>query len=335
MYDHFIAVDWAQSNMAIARMTFKFDRIVTIDVPADIVELKIYLANLKGKKIMALEESNPAQWLYTELKDCVDELIICDPRRNRLLLEGAKNDKIDAEKIVKLLRGGLLKPVYHSGDQFIYLRKLVSGYEDVVKAGVRLKNQRSALFRGNGLDKSEKTLNGSCDQFVLSGLDNGIEGYGKEKKRYEDEFEALRKKHKTIKNLETIPGIGTIGAVKIAAAVVDSRRFANKGAFLCYCGLIQLEKISGGKIYGKRTPQYNRRLKEIFKIAAVATINGDSSTNPMTSYYQYLIREKRYPDHNARHALARRIAVLTLGVLKSGKKFEEKRLKAFQQKIDL
>ena len=36
MFDHYVAVDWALSNMAIARMTKKSDEIKVIDVPADI-----------------------------------------------------------------------------------------------------------------------------------------------------------------------------------------------------------------------------------------------------------------------------------------------------------
>ena len=60
--------------------------------------------------------------------------------RNRLLSEGVKTDRIDAEKLVQLLRARLLKEVFHSGHTFIYLRKVISGYEDTIKAGVRVKN---------------------------------------------------------------------------------------------------------------------------------------------------------------------------------------------------
>ncbi len=124
--------------------------------------------------------------MYSELKDSVDELIVCDPLRNRLLSEGAKTDKIDAEKLVLLLRSGLLKPVFHSGDEFIYLRKIVSGYEDVVKRGVRVKNQRSALFRASHLDAKKQTqLKLAEDKFVLEGLDKA---YGEEKARYDTNY---------------------------------------------------------------------------------------------------------------------------------------------------
>ena len=67
---------------------------------------------MKGSICLTIEETTTSQWLYTELKDCVEKLVICDPYRNRLLSEGAKTDKIDAEKLVKLLKADLLKEVF-------------------------------------------------------------------------------------------------------------------------------------------------------------------------------------------------------------------------------
>jgi len=45
----------------------------------------------------------------------------------------AKTDKIDAEKLVKLLKADFLKEVYHSNSDFIELRKIVSAYEDLMR----------------------------------------------------------------------------------------------------------------------------------------------------------------------------------------------------------
>ncbi len=60
-YDHYIAIDWAISNMAIARMTKKSSRVKVIDVPSDILELQFYLKNLKGTKILTIEETTTSQ----------------------------------------------------------------------------------------------------------------------------------------------------------------------------------------------------------------------------------------------------------------------------------
>ncbi len=158
-YDHYIAIDWSILNMAIARMTKKSNKIIIIDVPSDVVELQTYLKNLRGTKILAIEETSTSQWLYTELEGYVEKILICDPYRNRLLGEGAKTDKIDAAKLVHLLKAGLMKEVYHSAEKFIYIRRVVSGYDDMVKAGVRLKNQRYALLRTCGKNGKEKDIN--------------------------------------------------------------------------------------------------------------------------------------------------------------------------------
>lgn len=321
MFDHYIAVDWAQSNMAIARMTGSAKKINVIDVPSDIKALKLYLGQLKGKKILTVEESTSSQWLYTELKTSVDEMIVCDPYRNHLLNEGAKSDKIDASKTVQLLRGGLLKPVFHSGDDFIHLRKLVSGYIDLVKAGTRLKNQRSALYRAFGKEVSEEAVGGESEKFVLSGINRGILSNETERERYEDEFKKLSKKHKMISLLKSLPGIKDINAVKIAAIVVDPRRFPTTGHFWIYCGLMTQDRTSGGRSYGKKTPRYCRVLKEVFKTAASTCIQEDKN-NPMRDYYLYVLNEKKLVDFQARNAVARRLATLAWGILKSGKKFD-------------
>lgn len=321
MFDHYIAVDWAQSNMAIARMTACSNKITTIDVPSDVKELRLYLEKLKGKRILTFEESTASQWLYTELRESVDELIVCDPYRNHLLKEGAKSDKIDAAKTVQLLRAGLLKPVFHSGDDFIHLRKLVSGYTDLVKAGVRLKNQRSALFRATGQEPGEVKLGGAADKFVLDGIERAITSYERERARYDEEFKSLSKKYKAISLLKSLPGIKDINAVKIAAFVVDPRRFPTVGHFWSYCGLIKLDRVSGGRSYGKKSPRCCRTLKSVFKTAAVTSAREDKN-NPMRDYYLHLVNEKKLVDYHARNAVARRIATLAWGILKTGKRFD-------------
>jgi hypothetical protein len=59
------------------------------------------------------EEGTWPAWLYDLLKPHVTTIVVCNPRRNALLKEGNKSDRIDARKLSELLRGNLLKPVYH------------------------------------------------------------------------------------------------------------------------------------------------------------------------------------------------------------------------------
>ncbi len=253
IYDHYIAIDWAAANMAIARMTKKSNKINVIDVPSNIKELQQYLRNLKGSKILTIEETTTSQRLYTELRNHVNKVFICDPLRNRLLTEGPKTDKIDASKLVQLLRAGLLKKVYHSNDKFLYLRRLVNGYE---KKDVRLEYQ--------------------SEQFVLDCLGRQIKANEEEKQSYEKEFKLLSRKYPEIRHQKSLPGIGDIHAVKIVARVITPWRFVNKGHYLSYAGLIKLKKISGGRCYGKKNSRYSRQLKNVYKMGVMSALGGNN-----------------------------------------------------------
>jgi transposase len=318
-YYHYIAVDWSIKNMAIARMTAKSNKVTVVDVPSDVAELKLYLDSLRESKMLALEETTTSQWLYTELKDHVDRLVICEPVRNHLLSEGAKDDKIDATKLVQLLRANLLKEVYHSTEKFLELRRLVSGYDDLVKAMVRLKNQRYSLLRASGMTGKEPIgvcLTGTVEQRVMEGIERQLK---REKEIYEGDFEKLARKHAEIRNQKSLPGIGIIGAIKIVSRVVSPSRFIDAGHYLSYAGLVKLERKSGGVLYGRKDSRYSRDLKSVYKIGAVTAIGGN---NPINDYYEHLMREKGYPDYQARHKAARRLAILSLGVFKSGKRYQ-------------
>ncbi len=102
MYDHYIALDWAKCNIALAKMTGRSSKVTVHESHSDIRDLRAYLKRLKGRKIFTVEETASSQWLYMELKPFVTKLIVCDPYRNRLLSEGPKNDRIDAIKLVRI-----------------------------------------------------------------------------------------------------------------------------------------------------------------------------------------------------------------------------------------
>lgn len=137
-YDHYVAIDWAQSVMAVAHARRRETMAEVFERPANIKALQEYLQAMRGRIIITFEESGSAPWLYLELVDFAERIVICDPFANRLMQHGPKTDKLDAGKLCDLLRAGLLKEVYHSASALYELRQLVSGYQDVVRAGVRV-----------------------------------------------------------------------------------------------------------------------------------------------------------------------------------------------------
>src|SRR5260221_14570754 len=54
-----------------------------------------------------------AAWLYDLLKPYVTEVVVCNPRKNALLKDGSKSDRIDARKLAEQLYMNKIKSVYH------------------------------------------------------------------------------------------------------------------------------------------------------------------------------------------------------------------------------
>jgi len=65
-----------------------------------------FVHGLRGELHITWEEGTWAAWLYDLLKPHVHQVLVCDPRRNALLKEGNKSDKVDACKLADLLRTG-------------------------------------------------------------------------------------------------------------------------------------------------------------------------------------------------------------------------------------
>src|SRR5271169_2412954 len=74
-----------------------------------------FIGGLGGSLLVTFEEGTSAAWLYDLLKPHVAHVLVCDPRKNALLKDGSKSDRIDARKLAELLRSNLLSPIYHGG----------------------------------------------------------------------------------------------------------------------------------------------------------------------------------------------------------------------------
>ena len=287
-----------------------------------------YVRSVGGTKKLTFEECELSNWLYSLIKDEVDELVVCNPVANREYKK-KKTDKLDARKLAKLLRGEFLTPVFHDGSAREQLRSLMSGYEDLVSDSVRLKNRYKSLFRKEGkkisgekLYKDESFLDDFKRRdfrFIGERVYRVLCCMEEERKKYVKEIMRVSKQFKEIKLLKSIPGIGSLQAPKILAQVIDPNRFLNKYKYFSYCGLVRHKRSSGGKEYGSAKIWGNRRLKCVYKMAAHSILKG---TSGLRKYYDYL-RAKGTNDKAAKNAVSRMVAAISLGVLKNNRRYDD------------
>ena len=111
MATYYIGADVHSNNTELA-FEQRGKIVARYSVPTTIPAISTVLSSVQGKKILAIEEGPMAGWLYRNLNQEVDKLIVSDPRRNKLITsEGDKDDKIDADKLASLLRGNFIKAV--------------------------------------------------------------------------------------------------------------------------------------------------------------------------------------------------------------------------------
>jgi len=315
-YDYYLGLDYSQTGYSLSRLTGKMQEPEIVRGSNRVEEIQEEIKKLKGKKILTIEETTSTHWLYVELKDYVEKIVVCDPYRNSLLGEGPKDDDIDAGKLSILLRGGFLKEVYHTDklEEYYMIRKLISSYEDLIKRGVRIKNQQSSIYRsmGKSYKKKEYLGNNSTVNFIERQQNRSIKQYEEQRKEYIEEFEKLRKKIPVIEYMCKVSGIETISAVKIYGIVIEARRFSTKYKYWGYCGLVKHQKFSGNRNYGKRKTRYSRVLKSVYKTAALASIRSKSDIG---EYYKELLT-RGISEDKARNQISRYIAKVTLAIMK-------------------
>lgn len=283
------------------------------------------------------------------MKPHVAECVVCNPRRNKLLEDGNKADVIDVRKLSQLLRAGLLHPVYHGDHGTRALKELAQNYESLVSDRVRVKNRIKAIYRGRGIscEGEEVYQRGKRSKWLAQLRESGVHRRAESLYQQLESLEPLvttarnqmlreSRKQKATRTLKQVPTLGSIWAALIVATVDTPHRFRTKRQFWAYCGLAVVTRSSAdywfdkqGELRKSRRPaatrglnqNYNRRLKKIFKCAAIV----GTLREPFKPYYEQLLAKGLRPEL-ARLTLARKISAITLAVWKKGERFDPEKL---------
>ncbi|MGB9105166.1 MAG: transposase, partial [Terriglobales bacterium] len=99
-----------------------------------------FIGGIRGELNVTLEEWTCAAWLHDLLEPHVHRVVVCDPRKNALLKQGSKSDKVDARKLADLLRTNMLSPVYHGQTGVGALREMARSYLALTQDTTRVMN---------------------------------------------------------------------------------------------------------------------------------------------------------------------------------------------------
>jgi transposase len=145
--EKYIGLDVHQATIVVAVMDSTGKLVMESILETKAATILQFFAGLRGTLSVTFEEGTWSAWLYDLLHSRVDKLVVCNPRKNALLKDGNKSDRIDARKLADLLRGNQLKPVYHGETGVRMLRELSRSYLTIVKDLSRVMNRLKAVYR--------------------------------------------------------------------------------------------------------------------------------------------------------------------------------------------
>lgn len=175
-----------------------------------------------------------------------------------------KSDKIDSEKLARLIRGGNfpLSHVYPSEGRAArdlmrrrthLVRRRAEAlthiqlvhYQHNLPKPTNIKYKANRTTVGEGLTDPCDLLNVAVDLKMIEALDEQI-------RRVENFLQKTAKidDYQTFHRLRTIPGIGAILAMTIMYEIGELKRFKQVGDFLSYSRLVGGTHTSAGKSYG-------------------------------------------------------------------------------------
>jgi transposase len=309
-----------------------------------------FVQGVRGNLYVTFEEGTWAAWLYDLLKPHVTKLVVCDPRKNALLQEGNKSDKIDARKLADLLRGGYLRSVYHGENGLRTLKELARSYLTISKDLTRVMNRVKALYRGWGIPCGGQQVyaprhrSGWLNKIGEAGVRRRAEFFYQQLDALRPLRQAVRRdllaesrKQSASKLLRQIPALGPIRVALLIALIQTPYRFRTKRQLWTYSGLAiethdsaQYRYVAGQLQRSKKPQQlrglnenHNHDMKAIFKSAAIMA---STREGPFHDFYQGLLTKGMRPAM-ARLTLARKIAAITLILWKKGAHFDVEQLK--------
>jgi transposase len=342
-------MDVHQASIVIVVLNGAGRLVETITIQTGAAAVRSYLPRLKGRVYVAFEEGTQAQWLYDLVQPLVTDVIVCDPRQNRLLATGNKSDRIDAQKLAELLRNGSLKAVDHRDHGVRALKELVRNYECLVADTTRVMRRLKAIYRGRAIacqgheiyrqDRKTKWLRKLSERGAKARAGYLYEQLAALRPlRQKAKVAMLReaRRQAAYRCLLSVPRLGAISVAQLLAIVGTPHRFRSKRQFWTYVGLAVVTRSTGdqevvkGVLRRKRRPaatrglnrNHNHLLKRVFKMAATSACH----SGPFAPGYEARVKRGMDPAL-ARLTIARQLAAITLSIWKRGELFEVERMK--------
>jgi transposase len=271
---------------------------------------------------VVMDAGGTSPWVSRFLDSLGHEVVVCSPRRVRLIAESKlKNDRVDAEVLARLVRldPEFLKPIQHRSEQAQLLRANLKVRSAMVEARTKWINTIRGLLRGFGYKVSGKaahTFVERVDRIELPGdlraviepLLEQLDLLTGEIARRNEHLEEMVKDLPEVGHLREIPGVGPVVATYFVLTIDDPDRFKNSRDVASFFGLRPSMRESASVThFGRITREGDPEMRRLLVQAAHACLL--TKADSQLKRWALALAERRGKG-KAVVALARKLAVL-------------------------
>ncbi len=280
-------------------------------------------------------------WLHDQLAPFCSRVAVAHPGQLRLIFRGKrKSDRVDAEKLAKLLLLDEVPPVHVPSIDVRSWRALIEHRGTIVDKRTRAKNGLRAVLRSQAvtLPEGKRTawlwtkagrewlkdlpLAMPSDAVRRDMLLEEVEHHDRQIDRVTEELDRLGKGHPGVTLLRTIPGIGPRTAEAFCAYVDDPARFRRIKCVGSYFGLVPSQDSSAGvNRLGRITRQGPGTVR---KLLVEAAWRGISKSPSLRALFERITRGEADRRKRALIAVAHHLARVMLSMLRSGAAWQER-----------
>lgn len=293
-----------------------------------------FMAGIEKPFQVVYEASGGYGHLHEKLSKMARRVVVAHPGQLRLIFRSKrKNDRVDAQKLAKLLYLDEVPPVYVPPAQVRQWRMLIEHRQSMVALVVRCKNSIRALLRSQGI-KAPRGLWAAKGRQWLESLElpevhrlqmnSLLEGLALHKRHLLQATKALDRignQSPAVVVLKTIPGVGPRTAEAMAAYIGDPNRFGNNRAVGAYLGLVPCQDASAGASrFGHITKEGPATARKLLVEASWQVIR---RCPPMAARFERLCQGRRDRRKIALVAVARHLACCMLSMLQTGEAWRQ------------
>jgi transposase len=328
----FVGLDVHQRSSAICILDKNGKRVKRMEVHGHCSKVVEVLRGLKKRFAVCYEASCGYGWLYDRLRGVASRVVVAHPGQLRLIFRSKrKNDRVDAEKLAKLLFLDEVPPVYVPSVEVRSWRNLIEFRHRLVAKRTRVKNGLRSLLRGHGVvalsGKGLWTAKGrswlaevafATPQAALQRdlLVDELASYDTQLARVEKELNRIGRQHPGVFLLQTIPGVGPRTAEAVMAYIDDARRFSRNKRIGSYFGLVPCQDQSADlNRLGHITRQGPATVR---KLLTEAAWQGIRRSPHLREYFERIGRGDRKRRKIALVATAHYLARVMLAMLRTG-----------------